>query len=34
MGFLQSVRGIYAGSQDEKLKEKFINDLSVRPGTL
>ena len=28
-GFLQSVPGFYAGSQDEKLKEKFINDLRL-----
>ena len=29
MGFLQSVPGFYAVSQDEKLKEKFINDLRL-----
>ena len=29
MGFLQSIRGFYAGSPDEQLKEKFINDLRL-----
>ena len=29
MGFLESIRGFYAGSQNERLKEKFINDLRL-----
>ncbi len=29
MGFLESIRGFYVGSQDEQLKEKFINDLRL-----
>ena len=29
MGFLQSIRGFYAGSESEELKEQFINDLRL-----
>ena len=29
LGFLQSIRGFYEGSEDEQLKEKFINDLRL-----